>query len=135
MRWIKNIYGEVRENSIQTKKQKQFGLLLLAIMVILLTVSFYKNGFLLDTKQLSLVSSLVSIGLITLLVPKIFYPFLVIWLCIGAVLGEVTSFIILGILYYCFITPITFFLRMKNKKEYNSGWITKQTIVDYKKLS
>ena len=121
MRWIKNIYGEVRENSIQTKKQKQFGLLLLAIMVILLTVSFYKNGFLLDTKQLSLVSSLVSIGLITLLVPKIFYPFLVIWLCIGAVLGEVTSFIILGILYYCFITPITCFLRMKNKKEYNSG--------------
>lgn len=135
MRWIKNIYSEVHQNSIQIKKQNQFGLLLLVIMVVLLMVSFYKNGFLLDTKQLWLASSLVIIGLITFLAPKIFYPFLVIWLCIGAVLGEITSFIILGILYYCFITPITFILRIKNKKEYGSGWITKQNTIDYKKLS
>ncbi|MBQ0786984.1 MAG: hypothetical protein KBT69_05765 [Oceanihabitans sp.] len=135
MSWINNIYLSVHKNSIQTKKQKQFGLLLVVIIAILLAISFYKNGFLFDVKQVVLLSSLLLIGVITILIPKLFYPFLVVWLCIGAVFGEISSFIILGILYYCFVTPITLFLRLKSKKEITSGWVTKTNTIDYKKLS
>ncbi|WBX71649.1 SxtJ family membrane protein [Tenacibaculum retecalamus] len=135
MKWIKTGLKIIQENSSQRKKQKQFGLLLISFCCIILVTLFYKNGVLFELKQNLLIGVLIILSLITLILPKTFYPFLFVWFFIGFILGEISSFFILGFLYYCCISPITFFLRLKNKKEENQGWVDKENIIDYKKLS
>lgn len=135
MKWIKIGLKTVQENSSQRKKQKQFGLLLVSLICVILMISFYKKGVLFEFQQNFLIGALVVLSLITFILPKTFYPFLLVWLFVGFVIGEISSFFILGFLYYCCISPITFFLRLKNKEEGNQGWVDKQNIIDYKKLS
>jgi hypothetical protein len=134
MSWIKNSYNTVEENSSQRKKQQQFGWLVSFIISLILSLSFYKNGFIFDFKQSILIGVFVSLSIMTLIVPKIFYYILIIWLFIGLILGEISSFIVMGILYYCFMSPIAYFLQLK-KKDKEEGWIDKNNKIDYKKLS
>lgn len=134
MNWINDQCCAIRKNSSQRKKQRQFGGLFLVIIGVLLAVSFFKNGFLLDVKQIVLSSVFFTLSVLTLVLPKILSPFLFIWLFIGFVFGEITSFIIMGILYYCFLSPMVVFLRLKSKKENKNGWINKENKIDYKKL-
>ncbi len=135
MNWIKNNYAIVEKNSNQRKKQKQFGLLFAVIVAVILVISFYKNGFVMDVKQNILIGVLTFLSLTTLVFPKLFYPFLCIWLSIGFVFGEISSFIILVFLYYCLISPITYFLRLKNKEKQIPTWIDKSDKINYQKLS
>jgi len=135
MKWIKNNYQNIQENSSQRKKQKQFGWLLSFVISLILSISFYKNGFLFDFKQTTLIGVFVFFSFVTLFVPRVFYLLLFIWLFIGLILGEISSFIVMGILYYCFMSPIAYFLQLKNKDEKENGWVDKKNKIDYKKLS
>ncbi|GAA0729681.1 hypothetical protein GCM10009430_40060 [Aquimarina litoralis] len=132
MSWIKDNISIVKKNSLNKKKQRQFGSLIVAFLLLVFFVSVYKEGLVFNDKQKIsfFVSSLLVI--FTWVFPIIFFPFLFIWLFIGNILGEITSFVILGIVYYVLFTPISLFL----KKKENTGWIEKNidADVDYEKL-
>ncbi len=132
MNWIKTVLNKILQNSSNTTKQKQFGYLISGILCCVLGWSIYKNGFIWDIKQIVL-SSLILLNLgVTLILPKVFFPILYVWFIIGEVLGQISSFVILGILYYLIFSPITILMRIFNKKTiYRAGWIDKKEDIDY----
>ncbi|MDH7448040.1 hypothetical protein [Aquimarina sp. 2201CG14-23] len=134
MNWIKGIIDVTKRNSIDKRKQRQFGGLIIAFLLLLFCVSVYKEGLLFIPKQMYTGIGVVLILMITLLLPILFYPFLFIWLFVGNILGEISSFVILGIVYYLLFFPITFILKITNKKHNTTGWIDKEESIDYEKL-
>lgn len=100
MNSIKNTLKSVIENTSQRKKQRQFGWLLMVICFVILFLSLKKEGFYFDVLQKKISIAISIIALITLLVPKLFYPFLFIWLLLGDFLGLISSFILLSIIYF-----------------------------------
>jgi hypothetical protein len=129
---IKNTLKSIIENTSQRKKQRQFGWLLMVICFIILFLSLKKEGLYFDVLQKKISIAISIIALITFLVPKLFYPFLFGWLLLGAFLGAVSSFIVLSVIYYLFLTPIVFLGRLKHKSK--AGWITKEESINYEKL-
>ncbi len=132
MNWIKETFNKILQNSIKAIKQKQFGYLVSGILLCFLGLSIYNNGFVWDIKQIVL-STIILFNLgITMICPKIFFPILFIWFVIGELLGQISSFIILAILYYLVFSPITIIMRVFNKKTiYKAEWIDKKEIIDY----
>lgn len=134
MNWIKNKIRKSIEISSELKKQKQFGFLVNAFLLLLLIKSFYKCDFLFDFKQNSLIISLIAVVSITFLKPNLLRPILFFWMFLGQILGETMSFIVFAITYYVFLTPIVSFTKLFEKKTENNGWIDKQNKIDYTKL-
>ncbi len=134
MSWIKENIKTVHHNSNTSKKQRQFGLLIVVLLVLICGVSIYKEGLIFTPKQIYIVVGLVVILIILFVFPRVFYPFLFIWLFIGNILGEISSFIILGIVYYLMFSPIAFILKITNKKKVTTGWIEREETIDYEKL-
>ncbi|MHA7057588.1 SxtJ family membrane protein [Aquimarina sp. M1] len=134
MNWIKSNFSIVKKNSLDKKKQKQFGGLVTVFLLAVYFVSVYKNGLVFNDKQIITLVSAIVLGGLVLLRPVIIFPFLFIWLFLGNILGEISSFIILGIVYYLLFTPISFFLKMKRKKNDHIGWLDKNGNIDYEKL-
>ncbi|WP_299211965.1 SxtJ family membrane protein [uncultured Aquimarina sp.] len=134
MSWIKGVVRIVQDNSSVKRKQQQFGGLLLVLLLLIFCVSVYKDGLLFNPKQIYIGISFSLLLIITLLLPILFYPFLFVWLFIGNILGEMSSFVILGIVYYLLFFPITFVLKITNKKKITTGWIDKEESIDYEKL-
>lgn len=134
MSWIKNTLETLEKNSKDKGKQRQFGVLVIAFLLLLFFVSVYKEGLILNSKQLYTITGSALTGIVMFFIPVIFYPFLFIWLFIGNILGEISSFIILGIVYYALFTPITFILKIINRKKVTTGWINREESIDYEKL-
>ncbi|WP_299136654.1 hypothetical protein [uncultured Tenacibaculum sp.] len=132
MSWIKNTLKTINEDSKQTKKQKQFGLLLIVVCVIFFIVSIQKQTVFFGTVQRNIAVIVVFIAMIMLFRPKLFYPLLFSWLLLGSFLGLVSSFVVLSIIYYVFLTPIVYLGRLKNHPK--SGWVSKKNTNDYEKL-
>jgi len=134
MSWIKDTVSIVRDNSNDKRKLRQFGGLLVIFLLLIFCVSVYKDGLLFTPKQMYTGIGVVLILMITLVLPILFYPFLFIWLFVGNILGEISSFVILGIVYYLLFFPITAVLKITNKKKITTGWIDKEESIDYEKL-
>ncbi|WP_299438781.1 SxtJ family membrane protein [uncultured Aquimarina sp.] len=134
MSWIKDTLETVHQNSNAKRKQRQFGGLIIAFLLLLFFVSVYKEGLILNSKQLYTAIGSVILLIVVFLIPVVFYPFLFIWLFIGNILGEISSFIILGIVYYLLLSPITLLLKITNKKKVITGWVDKKESIDYEKL-
>lgn len=134
MNWIKDNYLTATEVSSNKKKQRQFGFLMISILFFVLIKSVYIVGLFINSKQLVVCMLIVLILTFILLKPLFFYPFLLIWIFIGAVLGEITSFLVYVITYFVFLTPIVLVMHIFNKKQTNKGWIVKNNKVDYTKL-
>jgi len=49
--------------------------------------------------------------LITILIPVIFTPFARLWGWIGRQIEKVSSMLVLGVLFFCVLTPISFLMR------------------------
>lgn len=134
MNWIKREYVRNKKMSHQIKKQREFGGVLLVFAVLILVVSFYKLGFVFNFKQSILMVLIFLLLGITILLPKMLMPLLLVWFIIGTVLGEITSFVVMGILYFCLISPISLILKLKRKKE-KPGWKERKGTINYQKLS
>lgn len=134
MSWIKQTLKTVRDTSIDKNKLKQFAGIVIAFLLFLFCLSVYKKGLLFHQKQILIASVIGILTILLFLVPLIFSPFLFVWLFVGNILGEISSFIILGIIYYLFFTPISLIIRLKKKKKTIKGWIDKKETIDYKKL-
>jgi hypothetical protein len=53
----------------------------------------------------------------------------------GQILGEITSTIILGLVYFVLFFPITLFIRIFRKKKEETGWLKKSDeLSDYEKM-
>lgn len=136
MKWTKAIVKSVHQNSQNSKKQKQFGYLLVLVLVVYLGISFYKKGIIFDTKQTVALGLLLVCILIIIIHKKLFYPILFLWLLIGEILGKITSTIVLSIIYFLLFTPISLLLNSINKKKYyKPQWFDKNNKIDYENLS
>ena len=114
MNWIKHIINIALHQSSHKRKQMQFiGL----ILIILVGLSFVKW----QQEEIYSLPLLLATGSLFLLLfkPIIVKPILAGWLVLGGLLGEVSSFIILGFLYFVFLTPASF---LKKKNTYKGNW-------------
>ena|ERR1700730_447526 len=53
--------------------------------------------------------------LLTILIPNIFYPFAVLWFGLSTILGKVSSFVILNVIFFFLVFPMGFFRRLLGK--------------------
>lgn len=134
MNWIKHTIKTIKGISSEKKKQQQFGGLIVTFLLIIFCISVYKEGWWVNQKQVLTIIGIIAFSIFLFFLPVIFFPFLFIWLFIGNILGEISSFVILGIMYYLFFTPIVFCLKLTGKKKNIKGWIDKEATIDYHKL-
>jgi len=136
MHWIKTIFNKVLNTAKLPKKQKEFGYLVLVVLLIALGLSFYKHGFIFNAVQVYLAIGLGIILFITFTVKRILIPFLLLWLLFGELLGVITSFLIMALVYFILFSPIAIVLKVfKKEKVYIPEWKTVSRKIDYKKLS
>jgi hypothetical protein len=119
MQWIRIRVQETLNTASLRKKQKQFLLMLIIIIVLLESVFYFKN----DVISNYLYFSFGLIALFTLvifLIPNLFkWPFFI-WLCIGLIMSEISSFIIFGVLYFIIFFPIRL---IRGNKTIKGGWM------------
>ncbi|MDY8138856.1 SxtJ family membrane protein [Aquimarina sp. 2201CG5-10] len=136
MNWIKLLYAKAITNSSLRKIQIQFLVILFVATIGVIGYQFYIQNWTLNT-------SLIATGVIALVFgiiykkPIVLKPLLLIWLLFGLLLGEITSTIILGFIFYFLFFPITFILRVKNRKKQTTHprWILRENDqIDYNKL-
>src|SRR5512143_3982988 len=72
----------------------------------------------------------VSIGLIflALIAPAVFYPFSFLWLNLSHVLGRVTSFILLTVIFLIIVTPVGVIRRLLGKDRLRLAQFKKSTL-------
>lgn len=135
---MKKINFFVEETVVLSKsenKQKQFGLLLIAVWLLVFYLKLKQNNLEVHFIEKWFYTIPLILVLFILVLPRIFQPILFIWFLIGKILGSITSFITLFVCYFVILLPIVFISNIFTKKENtNEGWITKKSIVDYKKL-
>ncbi len=134
--WWTRLLKKLRKNTNSTKIQRQFLLILAFIVFAIIGYSFWKQLFSETALFLSLAISIVSVVLIYFL-PLLLKPVLFVWLLLGMLLGELTSFLLLGVIYYLLFFPITFILRRSSKgdKYDTPKWRSrKDDLLDYRKL-
>ena len=127
MNWINSIKLE----ALSRKKQQQF--LWLAVLLATLAIGwhYYQN----QTINYYLIGIALFCILISFVVPFLVYPLLFAWLIFGKIMGEITSTVVLFMIYYLFFTPIALLIRVNNKKIDKPMWIKrKQSEINYKKM-
>ncbi len=126
MSWIKRTYRQVEALSSQRRKQRQFIILMTIIGTFLALFQWYK--------EVPFENTLYVTGgvLLTWIYPKGWYIPLILWFFIGKVLGEITSTIVLGVVFYLLFFPITFVRRLMLPSD-ESGWVKVNEEVDYTK--
>lgn len=136
MNWIKQTIFEINMLSNTISKQKQFGFLVLAVLLFLFVRSYYNSNLIFNSKQIALLISISIVLSFILCYPKWLKLFLVIWLFIGRLLGEISSFLLLSIIYFLVLFPVILVRNLFLKKESTkTGWILKNnSTIDYKKL-
>ena len=80
----------------------------LAILLILLIITFVGNN-------LFFVKLMLPVLLITMIYPKLLYPFAVVWFSLSKILGTLLSKIILSVIFVIMVIPIGFFRKMLGK--------------------
>jgi hypothetical protein len=93
------------KTSFTKKENTESGL---ALVIILLIVSLIlQSTFIIK----------ISIGLILLImvIPVIFYPISLIWLNLSHLLGKISSFLLLTLIFFFVVTPVALFRKMIGK--------------------
>jgi hypothetical protein len=133
LNWIKDTYQTVFNQASLIKKQRQFAFLFAFILIGVGLYISYNKSFKEDS---SLISAAIGLGLVAvgLLFPKILKWPLIIWLFTGKIMGEITSTLILGFIYFFVFTPVTLLKRFFTKPK-KVDWVKrKNPEIDYKKL-
>jgi hypothetical protein len=114
MYWIKDIWKNSGELASGQKKQRQFGGMILGILGLVLFIRLWNENEI----TYGLLGCTIAMLLITILIPSVLKATLQIWFVLGSILGEITSTLILGVIYFLLFVPINLFRRNKIK----SGW-------------
>ena len=132
-RWfpaMSEIISEIKAIDSTPKKIRDFGITFFVVFTVIGGVLLYKGR---SSGYAFFVAGILFIAL-GRWVPGWLKPFHKVWMTLALVLGVVTSRLILGILYYCVLTPIGLIIRLFGKdlldrewdKEASSYWIKKQ---------
>lgn len=119
MNWIKNLVQKATNYAEDTKKQKWFGALLIAVAIAV----FYFRG------TITIPVVLVTVGLIAFASSKIIKPILFCWMLLGGFLSEIGSTILMTVVYFIIAWPLKLFI-----KKPVSGWHTSEQDVNLKEL-
>ena len=126
MSWINRTHSAVLELAKSKKKQRQFIVLIALVFAVVGGVKWYQE------KDFLIPFIIVGSLIVTLVLPIIWFPILVLWFWFGKVMGEISSTIILGFIYFGFFFPITFIRRVFGKKA-EIGWKVHSNESDYTK--
>jgi len=91
---------------------RSFGLVFFAVFFIIAFWSFFENVY--EIKILPLVISLIFL-ILGLLNSKILTPLNKLWLKFGELLGKIISPVIIFFIYFIFVSPLAFILRLFGK--------------------
>jgi len=130
------LHKKALANTKMLKIQRQFLGILTLIALAIVLYRYFKIDVDLYTTLL-LAGVVIIVATLFYFLPKLLQPLLYIWLLFGLLLGEITSTLILGLVFYILFFPITFILRKirsKNAAE-EEGWFSrKDDVIDYEKL-
>lgn len=136
MHWTRHILNKVNRLSKSPKKQLQFGYLMILVLHILIIISVYKKGIVFNVSQIGILCLISCTTILVLCFRRGLFPLLFLWLLFGELMGRVTNYVVLGIIYYLVFSPIALILNIFNKKRrYPSGWINRNSKIDYDSLS
>lgn len=119
MNWIKASLTKSLKIAIRKNKQQQFLWLISTIFLIVFSYQYYQSTPLYYLLYLSLISYLLSFFF-----TKIAFPFLYIWMFIGIILSEISSTIVLGVIYFLCFLPLRF---LKIRKKSKNGWLKNES--------
>lgn len=115
---------------------RKFGFFFTGVFCIV-SIYFYFKGTILFTYSFGLLSLITLI--ITIFKSNILLPFNKLWMKFGLFLGMIISPILLGLIFFIFITPIALIIRLLRRDELNltfekrnSYWIKRQSSNDSK---
>ena len=129
------LHKRISRNASKRSIQRQFVVILLFVGLVVTAFMYWKDRISLQS-IIVMATVLVIFGALGFMVPLIIRPLLYVWLLIGMLLGELTSTVILGMVYYLLFFPITFILRkLKRKSSLNEpAWHSrKDDKIDYRK--
>lgn len=106
--------------------ERSFGLLFTAVFAGLGVYFFYKGGI--QSASVVWFAASVVVGLITLCAPRLLVPFNKAWFLLGQLLGKIVSPIVLGILFFGFLTPVAFITRLAGRDVLR---LKRQTVSSY----
>jgi hypothetical protein len=142
MSWISDIKEEFRQLDVSIKKLKQFAYLVGIIILAISLWYYYKHG----NRDWTYISGTVALLLIiTGMIRANSLTWLYkIWMGIAFVLGWIVSRILISVIFYLVLTPVSLLGRLFRKKwmdidyskKMDSYWIVKdrQKSVDYEKM-
>ncbi|MBN1408559.1 MAG: hypothetical protein JW956_12250 [Calditrichaceae bacterium] len=142
MNWISDIKEEFKQLDISKKKLKQFAYLVGSILLVISAWYFFRHG----NRDWSCITGGSSILLILtgILQADWLKGLYKIWMGIAFVLGWFVSRILISIIFYLALTPISFLGRLFKKKwmdvdfstKSDSYWISRKDnkAVDYEKM-
>ena len=130
--WIKNNHKRNLGLSNHKLKQRQFGWMLTLICVVFCVYSFVVKDVG-SVFWISLGGATLAL-LLSFFMSFILKPVLYIWFWVGAVMSEISSFIILGVIYYLLFAPVTLLFRIKRQVPVNGWQNPKETKSAYEDL-
>lgn len=114
MSWIKRTYYRALNVAQNGKKQQQFLWLVTAVLILIVGIIYFKRNYvhleLLGVAGISLAFSFLYGCIVK-------YPLLV-WTIFGFVLSEITSTILLAIVFYLIIFPVGLIARKKRPSDW-----------------
>jgi len=109
---VKTIINEIKNIKSDKKELRKFGIVIAFAFFLVSVFLFIKNS----NNYLYFLIPGITILFLGLTLSIVLLPFQKIWMGIAIVIGFYTSIVILGILFYLVITPISLLLRLLNKK-------------------
>jgi len=106
------IIEEIKKIELSPKKLGQFGLLLSILSILIAAYLFFRSH-----SSAWIYFFILSLGLILLTIffrkgVALFYKP---WMAIGIIMGQLVTIIILGVIFYLIITPLSIIMRLASK--------------------
>ncbi len=147
MSWISDVKSELKTLEISKKKLRSFGLLVGGVFLLISIWILWPDNFSLSAGY-SFGHFLLTVGLFLflsgLLFPQTLKNVYKIWMGFAFALGWLVSRILITILFFLVVTPVSLLARLCRKKfldlifrdNKNSYWIRreKDAVIDYKKM-
>ncbi len=142
MNWINDIKEEIKQLDVSDRKLKQFAYLV-GIILLAISLWFYFRH---ENRDWIYITSIISIILILsgIFGAKILIGLYKIWMGIAVILGWFISRILISLIFYMVLTPISLLGRLLRKKwmdidyskKSDSYWIVKneKKSIDYEKM-
>ncbi len=119
MNWIEEIRYEIRQIKESPKELRKFGITIGGILLVIALVAFWKEWLFFST-----IISIAVFGLLLVFLgivqPNLLKKLNKVWMSFAIILGSVVSRIILAIVFFIIVTPISLFAKALGKKFYFS---------------